>query len=192
MNGFERRAERKKENIRQAALQLFSVHGVQKVSMAEIAKKANVSQVTIYKYFGSKDELIYDVVSMFLEKRLQEDTQIIESDLPFPEKIKVFISKNTRDLAQLDSDFLQLMMSEEERIRQKVEEFSETKYIPLLLKLIEKGKKEGYINHQISNEAILLFISLFKEKPSMRVTPEENMKLFEDMSRLFFYGILGK
>lgn len=50
MNGFERRKERKKESIRQAAMQLFMEHGMRKVSIGEIADKAGVSQVTIYNF----------------------------------------------------------------------------------------------------------------------------------------------
>ena len=40
MDGYQRRTEKKKENIRNAAFELFKVYGVEKVSIAEIAKKA--------------------------------------------------------------------------------------------------------------------------------------------------------
>jgi AcrR family transcriptional regulator len=53
MNGFERRKKRKRENICRAAFELFCTLGMQKTKIAQIAKKADVSQVTIYNYFGS-------------------------------------------------------------------------------------------------------------------------------------------
>ena len=62
MDGFEKRREQKKKDILKAALSLFQQYGVQKVTISEIAKKANVSQVTIYNYFESKDNLL----AMFL------------------------------------------------------------------------------------------------------------------------------
>ncbi|MGD9143634.1 MAG: TetR family transcriptional regulator, partial [Dehalococcoidia bacterium] len=37
MDGFERRKEQKKENIRRAAIELFQNHGFKKVSISDIA-----------------------------------------------------------------------------------------------------------------------------------------------------------
>ena len=60
MDGFERRKEQSKEDIRRAAEELFSRFGAEKVSVNDIARKAGVSQATIYNNFGSKDELVHD------------------------------------------------------------------------------------------------------------------------------------
>ncbi|TGE35562.1 TetR/AcrR family transcriptional regulator [Desulfosporosinus fructosivorans] len=195
MDGFERRKERKKENIRQAAFDLFSVHGMQKVSIAEIAAKANVSPVSIYNYFGSKDELLRNMISVLLDKRLQEDTEVIESSLPFREKIELFISEKTKDLSELNPDFLKLLMSADPAIRQMAEDFTKNKFIPLMFKLIEKGKEEGYINHSISNQAILLYINMFREgkhSDTFLHDVEHSKQYFKELVTLFFFGILGK
>ncbi|MFZ7104125.1 MAG: TetR/AcrR family transcriptional regulator [Peptococcaceae bacterium] len=194
MDGFERRTERKKENIRKTAFELFSTYGVQRVSIAEIAKKAKVSQVTIYNYFGSKDELLRDVILSLLNKRLQEDMEVIESDLPFPQKIETYISEKTSELSAMDPDFLRSMESDDPVIRQITEDFTKNKYIPLLLKLIEKGREEGYIQHDISNEAILIYINMFREgkHSASLLNFEQSRDLFKDLVTLFFYGIFGK
>lgn len=194
MDGFERRTERKKENIRKTAFKLFSTYGVQRVSIAEIAKKAKVSQVTIYNYFGSKDELLRDVILSLLNKRLQEDMDVIESDLPFPKKIETYISERTSELSAMDPDFLRSMESDDPVIRQITEDFTKDKYIPLLLKLIEKGREEGYIQHDISNEAILIYINMFREgkRSASLLNLEQSRDLFKDLVTLFFYGIFGK
>ena len=42
MNGFERRKDQSKENIRRAAYELFNKFGISKVSVNDIARKANV------------------------------------------------------------------------------------------------------------------------------------------------------
>lgn len=192
MDGFERRKKRKKESIRQAAFELFSAYGVQKVSIAEIANKAKVSQVTIYKYFGSKDELLYDVLSNYLEERLQHDLEVIESNLPFERKMARFIFENTKDFSALNPDFLKSIMSEDPRIRQITKDFAERKYIPLMLKFINKGKEEGYINHDISDDSILRFIQMFRDcKHTDSYDPKQNEQSYHELVTLFFYGILG-
>jgi DNA-binding transcriptional regulator YbjK len=48
MNGFERRKEQSREDIRRAAEQLFSRFGTDRVSVNDIAREAGVSQATIY------------------------------------------------------------------------------------------------------------------------------------------------
>ena len=75
MDGFARRKEQSKEEIRKAAWELFSQHGVDKVSVMDIAHKAGVSQVTIYNNFGSKEALAREFVGFMvdmLENRVQE------------------------------------------------------------------------------------------------------------------------
>lgn len=62
MDGFRRRRERSKEEIRRAAGELFNRFGVTRVSIADIARKAGVSQATIYNNFGSKNGLVGEYV----------------------------------------------------------------------------------------------------------------------------------
>jgi len=42
---------------------LFSQFGVEKVSIVDIARKAGVSQATIYNNFGSKEALVREFVT---------------------------------------------------------------------------------------------------------------------------------
>jgi AcrR family transcriptional regulator len=56
MDGFEKRCQNKKEAI-MASLELFEKFGYNKVTVAEIAKRASVSQVSIYNFFESKENL---------------------------------------------------------------------------------------------------------------------------------------
>lgn len=193
MDGFERRKERIKENIRQAALELFSNYGVQKVSVSEIAKKAKASQVTIYNYFGSKDELLRDVILAGLDKSLQGYIETINSGISFPEILEKLITEKTSELAILNQDFVKSMMSEDPVIKQITEDFTKNKFIPMMLELIQKGKTEGYIHHNISDEAILLYINMFRESKNSDsiIKMEHNQQLYKDITTLFFYGLIG-
>ena len=91
MDGFEKRREQKKRDILNAALALFMEYGLQKVSITEIAKKANVSQVTIYNYFESKENLVRLVFKFYVDQIWDEQKHLLVNDLPFNEKIKKII-----------------------------------------------------------------------------------------------------
>jgi AcrR family transcriptional regulator len=65
--------ERKKQRTRQllvdTARRLFSERGFEQVSIAEIARVAEVSPATVLNYFPSKEDLVYSGLEMF-EQRL--------------------------------------------------------------------------------------------------------------------------
>ncbi|MPM68590.1 hypothetical protein SDC9_115524 [bioreactor metagenome] len=120
--------------------------------------------------------------------------EVIESDLPFPKKIETFISERTSELSAMNPDFLKTMKSEDPTIRQIAEDFTNNRYIPLILKLIEKGREEGYIQHNISNQAILIYINMFREgnRSDSLLNLKHSRDLFKELVTLFFYGIFGK
>ena len=63
--------ERKKEQTRQlifdAARRLFEAKGFDGVSVAEVARAADVSEVTVFNYFSTKEDLFYGGMQFFEE-----------------------------------------------------------------------------------------------------------------------------
>jgi AcrR family transcriptional regulator len=57
-----RRSERTRQTILQAALELVIEKGINKLSLREIARRADYSPAGLYEYFGSKDEIIEALV----------------------------------------------------------------------------------------------------------------------------------
>jgi AcrR family transcriptional regulator len=66
--------ERKKERTRQlladTARGLFSERGFEQVSIAEIARAAEVSPATVFNYFPNKEDLVYNRLETFEEQLL--------------------------------------------------------------------------------------------------------------------------
>jgi AcrR family transcriptional regulator len=58
----ERRSERSRQTILQAALDLVIEKGLNKLSLREIARRADYSPAGLYEYFGSKDQIIEALV----------------------------------------------------------------------------------------------------------------------------------
>ena len=63
--GISERREREKterrKTILSCAIELILLHGVQRVSMEDIAKKAELSKATVYLYFSSKEILFNEI-----------------------------------------------------------------------------------------------------------------------------------
>lgn len=192
MDGFERRREQKKMNILEAALALFMEYGVQKISIAEIAKKANVSQVTIYNYFDSKHNLVREVFLYYVDKAMDEFDQILNGDIAFPEKIKQIIFTKKETANQIHEDFYQYLMKEYTTGVNYIEKMYVEQIIPRLIDLFNEGKKLGYVDPNVSNEAILFFIQAVHEYIQQEDVYQKILPLTEDIMRLMFYGIVGK
>ncbi|AJD92764.1 TetR family transcriptional regulator [Jeotgalibacillus malaysiensis] len=192
MNGFERRRELKKQHILQAAMELFSELGIQKVSIADIAKKAQVSQVTIYNYFESKHNLIHEVFIYYVDQASNQFEEIVRSDKSFPDKIKGLIFNKKQVSTNIHPEFYQYLMKEYAEEGNYIEQVYAEKALPYFIQLFDEGKKEGYVDQSLSDEAILFYIQMMKDYLQREDIYERILPLTEDITNIFFYGIIGK
>ena len=192
VDGFQRRREQKENAILQAALTLFMDAGVQKVSIAEIAAKANVSQVTIYKYFESKENLTQLVLKFYVDQIWEEQKKQLNSDLPFLDKIKQITFSKSDYANQFNSQFFQYFMNDYSNGKSYVEEIYTREAIPRMIALFDEGKEQGFIDQNMSNEAILVYMQMFKDYLQQKEVSLTVLPMTEDLITLFFYGIVGK
>jgi len=66
------------------------------------------------------------------------------------------------------------------------------KAMPLLMDLLNEGKELGYIDKNISNEAIMIFSQMFINYIQKEEVHQYLLPYTEDLMQLFFYGIFGK
>ena len=64
----ERKKQQTRQQIYEAARGLFEQKGFDRVSVAEIARAANVSEVTVFNYFPTKEDLFYGGMEFFEEQ----------------------------------------------------------------------------------------------------------------------------
>jgi AcrR family transcriptional regulator len=66
--------ERKKQQTRRllgdTARQLFAERGFDRVSVAEVAREADVSEATVFNYFPTKEDLVYSGLEVFEDEML--------------------------------------------------------------------------------------------------------------------------
>jgi AcrR family transcriptional regulator len=66
----ERKKQRTRQLLSETARRLFSEHGFERVSIAEIAREADVSEQTVFNYFPSKEDLVYSGLETFEDQLL--------------------------------------------------------------------------------------------------------------------------
>lgn len=192
MNKYELTTLKKKNTIINTALTLFQNSGFTNVSIKDIAKKANVSQVSIYNYFGSKDSLVFECTKIVMEDTFKKANTILKMDIPFIDKVEkalltctesinISISKNFTETALNDSTFIKLLS---EGINKRKREIYKD--------YIELGKKENVISNNISTETILAFMGSINNIGYINKSENISVKEINDLHHLFLFGIVGK
>lgn len=200
INGFARRKEQSKEDIRRAAEELFSKFGVDKVSVNDIARKAGVSQATIYNNFGSKDELVHDYHNIIVKKMALNFREIIALKKSWFEKLQS-IMQSLIDVAdrykielERQNDIGQLRLKNnhgsiklDTTIRSEIEQAFQ--------QFVQEGKEQGSLRSDVSDEAIVTYIRFFQQgianNPAVYDKMRRDTKFSQDLLSLFIYGIGG-
>jgi AcrR family transcriptional regulator len=198
MDGFERRKEQSKEDIRRATGELFARFGADKVSINDIARKAGVSQATIYNNFGSKENLVRDYHGAIVKKIAGTFRGIIVMKKSWVDKFQGFLQSwidladtykmETGDTGALGDSNAPGGHQSPDPVRSEIENsFRE---------FIKEGKEQGNLRSDLSDEAIIIYIRFLQQgisrNPEIRDMMRRDPKLSDDLISLFIYGVGGR
>ena len=189
MNGFQRRKEMKMKSILSAAFELFSIQGIKDTSIAEIAQKAVVSQVSIYNFFQSKQNLVRQAMFAIMDEGLKKSEQVLESRLPFQQKLEKLLFISDEADRQSAPAFFKSIIASDPTVVGVLNEYYQTRTEPFILRLVEQGKQEGCINRELSTEALRLYIRAMQD---VLASSNLSREVITDINALFFYGLQGK
>ena len=200
MDGFERRKEQSKEDIRRAAWELFSQFGVDRVSIADIARKAGVSQATIYNNFGNKEALVREFVTGAVENLINRTQEILTPNLSFQEKMAAFLRFISEMMVSGQPSaaerviFSSLDLQNDLEIK-KIHTAAQEKMTGLLLDLVREGKDQGEVNPKLSDAALRIFFAVFMDafsNPQLQQQYYQNPGLVQELGSLMIHGLNGQ
>ena len=82
----------KKEQIINAAIEVFAKQGLEKGKIADIAKVAKIGKGTVYEYFKSKDEIFRAIEKMYIFDSIDQINNLTQSKKSPTEKIEEIVS----------------------------------------------------------------------------------------------------
>lgn len=195
-----KRKKTKKQTILLAAETEFIKNGYKKTSIAQIAKEANSSQVTLYKYFPSKVALARAVVIKLIVDGYQESERALDnSNDTFVEKMENLMHYGSSMSSAINDDFVVFMYDEfsGKNGDTSVMKAYNTYKRGFWKKLLDQGRKEKMVNEQITDEGAMIYLDMFtsyamSKNPVNAHSAVEIKNHEDDLMQLFFYGIMGR
>jgi AcrR family transcriptional regulator len=179
-------------HIGKAAARLFNKKGYLETSMNDIAAKAKMSKGGIYHYFSSKDEILYFILSNYMDLILIDLEQELSKIETHSSKIKFVISrhidlytKNLPEAKTLLKEANCLPLNKFEIIAEK-----QRKYFQIVSSLVWESVEKPVQKERITALTFLLFgmcnwiYSWYHPKGS--ITPDELSDMIYD---IFIKGV---
>lgn len=194
MNGYEKRTQEKKNRVLEVTFDLMNKDdGIENLTMDEIAKHANVAKTSIFKYFGSKENLIYEVFKFFLDKMGENARKIMAENRPFEETLIVITQNKVSHLEKINKQFyLDLMAFFTKRgddgLSLMMQEYADGIF-NLMLDLFHRGRKEGKVDLKYSDEFLLLYFQALVEGISSPHIYEKIIPYTTQWTELLIKGI---
>lgn len=154
------KAEQQKEQLLDSAYHLLAEKSFKKITIREIAAKANVSSAMISYHFGSKELLFMELVNKLASRNLGQMADILTSDNPLKMlilRMLGFISQN-RAIARFIHDEV---LQDDSPLRDKFIDAVPRRIATILPQVLKKMQSEGRIRANLNpNYAGFSLVSL--------------------------------
>lgn len=145
----------KQQAILKACVELFSERGFSNTSTSQIAERAQVAEGTIYKHFGTKENLLYATVlpifSNLLFQSAQKGLVKNQTSSPYPERFETLIHEYLYEHFQVFQQNYQMIkifvmeMLYQEEMRKKLIGLVPQELIAEVNSLLDYYKESGQI-----------------------------------------------
>lgn len=152
-----------RQKILQAGLKLFSERGYLGATTKEIAAQAGIAEVTLFRYFPSKEKLFEEVINTysFLPRLKELITEISERD--YRESL-ILIAKRFLEVLNTRRDLIRIMHSEMQRYPDKIKKIHENlveETLKTLSSYFEGLQNQGILKRFVPLYGARAFLGMF-------------------------------
>ncbi len=138
-----------KEQIAQAAEDLFMAYGVRSVTMDDISRKISISKKTIYQYYRDKDEVVCLVTKRVLQKEKEKMLAIKEVAQDAIHEIFLLSQYLRKHTQNVNPSILFDLQKYHQNAWKIYLSFKENVFIDELKATLYRGISEGYFREDI-------------------------------------------
>lgn len=154
-------AEVRKNEILDAAQELFNMNGFDGTTISAIIEKAGIARGTVYYHFKSKEDVLYALIERH-SHRLLENAKQVASDrsIGVMERLIQTLMAMNGDKDGTPSELTQQMHRPQNALmHQKTHSTMLAEIPPILMQIIEDGIKEGLFNTPYPYETLEMVVA---------------------------------
>ena len=182
--------------ILKAAENIFAQKGFHEATISDIAKKAEVSEATIYDYFSSKEELLFSIPAETIHQYQEKNLEILEYVQGAANKLKFLIYRHLKLYAS-NPDYANVVMLILKGNRNflkteayKIVQRSARNTIQVLEEGIQNGEFRPQIKPYLVRGMIWGTIEHLVTRKSLLGKPQDLLGLADEIVNTIFQGIL--
>ncbi len=172
--------------LEKAVLQLFSSRDFHEVSLQDVARSANVSLQTIYKYFGSKEALVYSMLDIMLGRLAERMIDHLQGIDDVRERLRKTCWV-TLDYMDKQPAVMLLMFTAVPVSRHKnIGIYENPELMGAFLGVFRDGQARAVLNSQVSSKVLLdVFMGIIGRVVLMHIVRGEKQPLTNQFDELF-------
>jgi TetR/AcrR family transcriptional regulator, fatty acid metabolism regulator protein len=183
--------------ILKAAQNIFAQKGFHEATISDIAKKAKVSDATIYDYFSSKEELLFSIPAKTIHQYQEKNLEILEYFQGATNKLRFLIYRHLKLYAS-NPDYANVVMLILKGNRNflkteayKIVQRSARNTTQVLEEGIQNGEFRPNIKPHLVRGMIWGTIEHLVTRKSLLGKPQDILGLADDIVNTLFNGILN-
>lgn len=179
-------------DIVKTAHELFWKHGISRVTIEEVCRKANVSKMTFYKFFSNKNELGKKVIDDIMDENIQKYREIMNEDISFEQKVKKQLKAKFEGTREISPELVNDIYTNKKLGLHKYWQKRANEISMEVIKDYKQAQKKGFIRKDLKIEFIFYFsnkMSEFLSDPQLLGMYDRMQDLIMEIANIFFYGI---
>lgn len=172
--------------IEKAVLQLFSTRDFHDVGLIDVARAANVSLQTIYKYFGSKEALVYAMLDVMLGRLAARMIDHLQGIDDVRERLRKTLWV-TLDYMDKEPAVMMLLFTAVPVPRHRnIRIYESPELMGAFIGVFKDGQARGVLNKQVSSKILLdVFMGIVGRVVLMHIVRGEKRSLLDQFDELF-------
>lgn len=182
---------KKRDLIVEKATELFTRHGIRRITVEEICREAGASKMTFYKYFDNKIELLRHIWQMWFDEGYGRLEEIDAMDIPFKEKMGLLIEYKMGLLEKMSPEFVGEILHAAPELAGFIQEMRD-KNISLFMEFVKRAQERGDIRSMrpaFFMAAMNKMVEMLCDDELAKTYPDR-LEFMREVYNFLFFGIL--
>ncbi|PKL74873.1 MAG: hypothetical protein CVV27_18280 [Candidatus Melainabacteria bacterium HGW-Melainabacteria-1] len=190
----DRRISDKHQRLLQTAEGLFLQHGIRRVSVEEICRKAGISKATFYKYHPNRNSLAISILTALFERMRSQFAEQLFGAAPFSERLLRLLALKREGIQILGPALIEDILEQPPPEIRSCFQQEQEKSLEMALRFIQEGQAEGSLNPRFSADFLLYLLDLGQEiffDPRFKALSADTRERSHFLNEFMLFGLMA-